>query len=300
MIFFFKGLLEKCEGFVLNIYESLLSLIRIVVLTRASSRFPIPEKTTCLVLGNGPSLGNILKNDTLILKEYDLICVNHFPASGDYVKIKPQNCIWLDPAFYQDNRPALADKTIDAIIKETSWPVNLFLPAQARKKEAVRKINASNSFITIRYFNYTIVNGFQWFRHLLYKYNLGMPQCQNVLAAALFRAINAGYSRVFLLGADHTWIKDMVVMDDNELYIRSTHFYTEENKTPLVKLKDVSGKKRLITEFLISAAKAFKSYYLLQEYACYCNVKVYNATPGSYIDAFDRASPFEIPAESGN
>lgn len=288
MIFLFKSLFASLECIIFNTYQCLLSIVKVLVLTRPYSKLPIAAEQQCFILGNGPSLNKFLEQHHTYTNA-TFFCVNHFPSSEAYSKVRPANCVWLDPAFYLYEHP-LAEKTIQAIVANTTWQVNLFIPTLGRNKLLAKRL-ASNSNIKVKYFNYTVIQGFQWFRNFLFRLNLGMPQCQNVLSAAIFLALNSGYKQIFLFGADHSWINDLVVLEDNQLYMKSTHFYTEQSKTQLVVLKDKGGKKRLLTDFLSSATLAFGSYYLLEAYAKARGSRIINATEGSYIDAFERGLP---------
>ena len=288
MIDILKNLLKEIELTIFKTYQSIISVIKVIILSKKFINLPQGKSDTCYVLGNGPSLNSFLK--TYSPKSViDLFCVNHFPSSDSYISVRPSGCVWLDPAFYFGAHP-LAIETIENLILRTAWPLKLYVPIYASKSTIIKKILSRNSNINIVFFNYTLVNGFDFFCNFFFKRNLGMPQCENVIAATIFISINSGFKNIYLMGADHTWLRDLVVKPDNELYLKMSHFYSG-TETKYSILKNKGGEKRKITDFLQSSIRAFSTYYILNRYARQIGTHIYNATEDSYIDAFQRKMP---------
>jgi hypothetical protein len=297
MIYRLKYLFESFEGFIKNIYDSLISIIKILVLSRFNVKLPKATNKECIILGNGPSLKNVLdfKRDFFLGK--DLFCVNMFPSSKEFSELKPTNLVWLDTGFYMFKdldsmklkRPDVY-KVINDLIEKTSWDLILYIPTLAKNANYLRDIQVKNTLIKIQFYNYTIVKGFFWFRHLFFKANLGMPLCQNVLGASLFLALNKGYKQLYVLGADHTWAQSLVVEDNNELGMKQFHFNSDNEKPKITTIyKSPESKQKIkISEFFMACVKTFEVYYVLEEYSKALHAKIINATEGSYIDAFEK------------
>ena len=66
------------------------------------------------------------------------------------------------------------------------------------------------------------------------------------------------------------------------------HFY-RDNDAEHQRVASVYKNVRL-HELLLSFHIAFKAYFDVDEYARYIGANIYNATPGSFIDAFPRKS----------
>jgi hypothetical protein len=77
------------------------------------------------------------------------------------------------------------------------------------------------------------------------------------------------------------------VDDNNNALINQVHFYDATSSKSEVLDKRGKGARKL-HEILHKFMLAFKGYFILKEYAEYKNVKIYNATPDSFIDAFER------------
>ena len=121
---------------------------------------------------------------------------------------------------------------------------------------------------------------------MIYRLGLGMPRPRNVLIPSIMLAINSGYRRVYVAGADHSWTQTLWVDEDNRVVSIQPHFYQDNEEE----------KKRVATEYhnyplhqiLQSLYIAFRSYFDIADYAKSRNVEIINITPESFIDAFPR------------
>ena len=109
------------------------------------------------------------------------------------------------------------------------------------------------------------------------------------MVAAIFLAINLGYARIYLHGADHSWHEDLVLNEENIVCIKDRHFYDkgEVALTPW-RIGDKNGTTWKMHEILMALSKKFQGYHVLAEYASYRKAKIYNASKKTYIDAFER------------
>lgn len=95
------------------------------------------------------------------------------------------------------------------------------------------------------------------------------------------------FEKIYLAGADHSWLHDISVTDDNVVLMSQNHFYGKRNSSVDAVLKENIGTKKLYT-ILYHMYVAFKSYFVLKAYSEHLGKKVINITPHSFIDAFDR------------
>lgn len=282
-------------AFFKNLFNSILSIFKILVMSKFFLKIPKTTQKKASILGNGPSLKITLNQDLDFIKTTEIYAVNLFASSTEFGEIQPQNYVMLDPAFFMYNQANNGrediKKTLDSLIKNTNWEMKLFVPYKAKKSFLVKEISENNKHIQFQYFNYTIVEGFAWLRHALFNLNLGMSQCQNILACALFVAIRRKHDEIFLFGADHSWHEEIKVSESNDIEIKQIHFYDNASQVKHQKVLDVNTKvhSNLQTIFL-SLYKVFYGYGILKKYADYQSVKVLNASKKSYIDTFERVS----------
>ena len=92
---------------------------------------------------------------------------------------------------------------------------------------------------------------------------------------------------ILLLGVGHNWLKDLTVTQNNEVLLNQKHFYDKDKSK--AKPLDKKGKgSRNLYEVLNKFTLAFYGYFIIKEYAESMEVKIYNGTEDSFIDAFER------------
>ena len=246
-----------------------------------------------MVLGNGPSLKASLEDQKDLLKGKELMAVNQFVLSDEFVRLKPENYVLLDIGYFKvDTIPRvkeIAAKLLDAFEEKTHWKMTFFFPNEAKGSAFHRRLSTSEKDYSFVFFNRTNVDGLQGFRHWAYKRNLGMPKPQNVLIACLMLGVCMKYSELFVLGADHSWLENIRIADDNSLVSIEKHFYDKDSKgKPTKKVHPDTLKSARLHDYLYDLARTFSSYHLIRTFADSVDVKVWNASATSYIDAFDR------------
>jgi hypothetical protein len=100
-------------------------------------------------------------------------------------------------------------------------------------------------------------------------------------------SINLGYKNIYLFGADHSWLKDIHVDENNLVLLTQKHFYNEKSARPKPMTNTGKGVRKL-HEVLKKFQITFKNYFLIEEYSRKKNSLIFNSTKNSYIDAFER------------
>lgn len=237
------------------------------------------------VLGNGPSLAANIANDIDLLTapDIDSLAVNFAGNTTEFTALRPRYYLLMDPHFFacpstDPNVPRL----ISNLNSLVTWPMTLFIPTGRRAAE----LGISNPNIDIATFNPIGVEGFSWLFNWAISSRRGMPRPRNVLIPAIMAGIWMGYKEIYILGADHSWLKTLDVNEENVVCSVQPHFYQdgeEEHRRVATMFRDIK-----LHELLYSFHLAFKGYHAIAPYAQAHGVKIYNATPDSYIDAFPR------------
>ncbi|MDE6683019.1 MAG: hypothetical protein K2J87_06290, partial [Muribaculaceae bacterium] len=174
--------------------------------------------------------------------------------------------------------------------RKTDWPLHLFVPARALSDPLWRPIVEKNPNIMVHIYNTTPVEGFFTFEKWAYRKGLGMPRPHNVLIPAIATALRMPFKKIYLAGADHSWLPEITVTDDNEVLMHQKHFYDRESsKADTVKKENLDSAH--LHTILYHMHVAFKAYFTLKKYASSLGKEVINITPGSFIDAFKREKP---------
>jgi len=281
------------KSFISNFFLDISSLIKVVILSKKTNFNNINfDNKEILILGNGPSLINTInkKGDFLINKT--LLCVNHFAETELYENLKPTIYVlgapemWRDDVedFYLEKGKNLFDK----ITERTNWKLNLFIPFCAKSYSDWQDKILKNKNINICFFNNTPAEGSRYFTHLLFKYNLAMPRPHNVLIPSIMISLNLGFKYIYIAGADHTWMKDVYVSENNQVFLTQKHFYDyNEAKGKTMDNRGIGERK--MYEILEKWMFAFKGYFIIKDYAKIIpQSRIINITPDSFIDAFER------------
>ncbi len=286
---------ENTKKFTADAFETAAFIVRVAM--NGSLTNPIRSlkagRNDCVILGNGPSLSDSLKEGLPFLKDKTVFCMGEFPATMEYERIKPEYCLMIDGVYFSSEADAQfiknRERTFNAIVKKTAWPLVIIAPYRAKKEKVLEGLAAQNKNVRIAYFNNSQFIGPRNFRHYVYRKNIASPIFQNTLIAGIFFALNMGYRKIFLLGADHSWLEETIVRDDNVLCIkRGYHFFDKDDTVLVPNLKSYKGENFKLHEFLRALALTFEGYFILEDYARYLGSKVYNASGKSYIDAFER------------
>lgn len=247
----------------------------------------------CVVLGNGPSLKKTLDNYFEFINKKRIICVANFIHSDYFVKLQPEYYVMVDDSLWSKKASRRIKEQYKKIYSEmknnVKWKMTLFMPMWAARWNFFQDLPNDNENIKIKYINTTPIFCYDKIRYLFYKANLAMPQAENVLIAAIFIALNIGFKKVFVFGADHSWHETLYVGDNNVLYYKDSHFY-DNDKVALIPILETPREKKVIKidQQFASLARAFSSHLVLNSYAKYIGARVLNASGISYIDAYKR------------
>lgn len=237
------------------------------------------EGDALIVMGNGPSLADSLREKAEVFERVPLLAVNFAANTDEFFALRPRYYLMADPVFFNrgtNDNVELLWKNIGRV----DWKMTLFVP----NGQVVKPMDR----VDVRRFNFVGIEGAGWLRRFAYAHKLGMPRPRNVLIPSIMAGIWMGYKNIYITGADHSWTKTLDVNERNEVVSVQPHFY-RDNAAEHRRVASVYKNIRL-HELLLSFHIAFKAYFDVAEYARHIGVNIYNATPGSFIDAFERRS----------
>jgi len=287
---------QKTSDFINNLFKSSFTTLNILLNSKRNN-IKKDKQGSVIVLANGPSIKEVFNNKEELnqITKTDSLCVNHFYKSEFFIKIKPNYYIisapelWLKEVNKEHTESRIHLFTF--LQKNVDWRMTFFVPFQAKQTQFWQNLLNQNDLITIEYYNITPIEGFKKSRYRRYNKQLGTPRCHNVVGYSLMTLIWKGYTKIGLLGVDHTWTKSLFVSENNEAFLSQPHFYNPE--AGLQKM-DSKGKenedKRTLHAIIHKFYLAFKSYFEINNYSLTKNVKIINLTKGSFIDAFERSN----------
>lgn len=222
---------------------------------------------TCLVVANGPSAGFL---DGLDLEDFtsrggDVFAVNHFSEIEAFRKSSPTHYFSSDPntPFQEKFR-----KTEKALSSAPS-SIKIFVPMPDRPAWKRRFPNHEVTGFCDRERLVSFFGG----RRMLSPF-LPRPYKSMTAHKALAYAIWAGYSKIYIIGFDNTYVRDLYVSPDRTLLLRDRHAGSEEKVLDITHLYPDSG------AYLEEAAEVVSDTRLLS------HSSVLNLDPFSIVSAF--------------
>lgn len=262
---------------------SLKSIVKLAVESKRCGITPIARPDdTLIIMGNGPALADTMNNDADVLSRHQLMAVNFAANANQFYQFRPKSYVLADPLFFTGQDHENVTRLWENIESRIDWAMTLFVPAKMRAN--VPQITNHN--IHIETFNPVGVEGFYWLEDAAFSSGRGMPRPRNVLIVAIMIGLKMGFRNIYLTGADHSWTKTLEVDENNLVVTIQPHFY-KDNDAEHSRVASVYKNIRL-HEILLSFHIAFRSYFFVRRYAAKIGAAIYNATPGSFIDAFPR------------
>lgn len=277
---------DRISAFITDLASTGKSIVKIALQSRrntVSRQKKATEGAPLIIMGNGPSLADLIATNAEALAGSITMALNFAANAEEFTLLKPDFYLLADPHFFtgRDSDPNVG-RMFSRFNTEVSWPMTLYVPAG----HDARSLGITNPDITVENFNFVGAEGFVWFENIIYGAGLGMPRPRNVLVPAIMTAIRAGFREIYLTGADHGWLTTLSVTEENEVVSIQPHFY-KDNDSEKKRVASVYRNIRL-HDILLSFHLAFKSYHAVQRYALTRGCRIYNSTPGSFIDAFPR------------
>lgn len=274
-------------GKIKEIFDAAASFGKVMLLSGVPSKAGELRKERLIIMGNGPSLRETIASDGEILRKSKTMAVNFAANADSYSDLRPSMYVLADPHFFKTDADGKSnDPNVERLwenIGKTDWPMTLYVPCKVRLREEV----VNNGNITVRRYNLTPAEGLRGPVHWLYRRGLAMPRPRNVLIASIMVALHEGYRDIAIVGADHSWSRELWVDDRNRVISVQKHFYEDNSKELDRVAQEYAGYH--LHDILNSLTIAFRSYHQIAAYAEKIGAKITNCTPGSFIDAFPRA-----------
>lgn len=292
---FVRKILNLLKGIFLNILSILSVLVQSDFFCIDLKKIKTKKFDELILIGNGPSFNETFRKNINFFSGKAIACVNDFAISEYFGVIKPDFYIVFDLAYLIKNPSKQIRKTNDQIFQlckeKVTWPMTIVMPSFAKRWNWFIGLPKLNKNINVCYANLTRVYCSKNLKFFLYSRNLASPRCSNVLVNSTLFAINMGYKKIFLVGADHSWHENIFLGKDNVLYLKRKHFYPEVNQSiqPLFKNPEETQIYKL-HEYFRALSIAFEGHQEVSEYAKLAGAKVYNASKKSYIDAYERVT----------
>lgn len=279
--------MEKCLRWLETLWQTFLSVVKILLQSKWNTSLPtqFSNNEELVILANGPSLNSTVQNSNDFICDKTLLAVNFAVTSPMFEQLKPELYLIADPLFWIV--PEKREQLFGTLAEKTTWEMTLFVPYRALKDKMWQPLIAKNQNIKLCIYNTTPIEGFKFFCNFIFKRGYGVPRPHNVLIPSIAIGLRLPFKRIYLAGADHSWLPEVTVTDDNVVLMHQKHFY-DQNKSKSETVKQENLKSARLHTILYHMYVAFKSYFVLKDFADTQDKEVINITPNSFIDAFKR------------
>ncbi|MDE7427580.1 MAG: hypothetical protein K2M79_07260 [Muribaculaceae bacterium] len=267
-----------------GLWPSVKSLGKILFQSRKCVFTARAEAEKIIIMGNGPSLRRFIVNNAEMLASIPSMAVNFAANAPEFISLRPEYYLMADPHFFTGADDPNVKRLYERLV-EIDWPLTVFVPV--KYYSVTRERLRANTLITVNSFNFVGIEGWDWLKDMAYRSGTGMPRPRNVLIPSIMTAVRMGFKEIILVGADHSWTQTLSVDEANRVVSVQPHFY-KDNNAEKERVSSVYSNIKL-HELLLSFHIAFKSYWEVRRYADKIGIQIKNATPGSFIDAFERA-----------
>lgn len=284
-------------------FELFISLLQTIITIMRVIRYYTPKlpvensEQPLYIIANGPSFNDQMTKHPAFFFNKDIMCVNNICKGEFYEKLRPKYYCMMDPGFWEDDEKLrdevkiLREQCFRDLVKKTSWKMSLIIPRYAKSNSVISSLSHRNKNISILYTPVVTYQGFKRLKHYFLKLGLCNFYTINVCIGALSAAMAMGYKKIYLLGAEHDWCHKVEVDEENNLVMEDNHSYEMSSKK--IVLKHMDGTKEYLHELLKYNSIGFQEYCSIEKYAKKEGIQIFNATPGSFIDAFRRVNIFK-------
>jgi hypothetical protein len=214
----------------------------------------IHEGERCFILGTGPSLNNIDPDD---LKNEITFGVNFLYRSELMRDITPTYYTFLDDGFYEEHKESM--KSIIEGLPKTKFFV------RTKATSAIKALNINDQNIYYQYCNL-----YQYGDYIKLDMTKNMTAPFNVVLSCIQTAIYMGFNEIYLIGSDFNTFATL----------KEEHCY---DKDGLPSDRSISLGLDLWFYSIVSY-----QHYALAKYAKENNIRIYNLSPNSLLDAYEK------------
>lgn len=236
----------------------------------------------CFIIGTGPSIKD---QDLTKLRNEATFVVNTFWNHPNYAQINPKYYVLIDSEAFP-NQKGRGQHWINDLIEKSKVlglcpDTKLFFHINGKELVEQGHLFPNNEVFYL---------DFQGFFKENLKFNIDLthllPNPKNVIVASLIIATYMGFEEIYLLGCEH----DGLAYPSDKHYEGFKHFY----KNPEYKTSDTNSVEYFALDIMPYEAHLHHYKILFQNYRLFKEkiskerpkVKIYNATPNSFLDVF--------------
>lgn len=248
------------------------------------------KREDCFIIGNGPSIQCF---GFELLKDKDIFTVNQIARNNNFNKLNIKYHFWADPMFFYEDinhNKTISDDMYQQMISVVKNNKNVKCFVTCKIENGVVQSLIKEGANIHRYPSFLGTK--QYGNSFKPSLDRPMPGFYNVLQYAILSAIAMGYKKVFLLGSEQTGLLNVLNTKINEKAEENGHGYSlnEDEKRRMVNHYN----KFSVSQFLYEHALMFDDFEWLKMLAEKLNIGIYNCTPKTLVDSFEKKDIYEV------
>lgn len=238
----------------------------------------------CFIIGNGPSLSQL--DLSKIRKEYKFTVNTIMYNALLYQTISSDYHVIIDPAYFCLNPEIKEDKATIELLKTINY----------KNKKPLCLTNYDACGAIHKYGLHEHLDFLYLYQHKILTPSFtgiidlskNMPTAQNVVQTAIYAAIYMGFRKIYLIGCDMSYIFITLETKENGERVISKNFHAYEYNSNEMKMirKLVKDNEYRLQDY----AKTFNIFKRIRKYALKKGITIKNATPGGFLDVFERVN----------
>lgn len=238
----------------------------------------------CFIIANGPSIN---KQDLTLLKNEYTFTVNQFARREDSSIVKSKFHFWADRSFFDLDLSKAEDiELLNVVkkIKEDSPNVKCFFPLYLKEKLSKYSLDKELDCYLLPpdcfFQNFLAKKRKETFKHKHILYG------DTVVHFCILTAIYMGFSEIYLLGCDNTFIVSYIQSmfgDENSNF----GYGYKISKNEQIRLKK-QNTNRTFEQHLRSTLKTFEEYRAINDFCNDCNIKLINCSAETTIESIPK------------
>lgn len=230
----------------------------------------------CFIIGNGPSLRT---QDLSLLQDEYVFTVNYFTKSEQYLMVKSNFHILMDPAIF-DFSTEYREERLKPLLAINTYDNKPLCFTQYIEKAVIEK-EGLNQKLNVFYLNC----GTAMYEQYKRKFDLTkvVPGFSNVILYATMIAMYMGFKKIYYIGCDMTGYEQIAIKIGKQVDLHVYKMSDQEKRM----LRD-QNRNMDAEEFFEGFFHMFEQYRLLRNYGKIYGIEMYNATQGGILDVLER------------
>lgn len=247
----------------------------------------------CFILGSGPSIKDL---DLDQLKNERVFVVNEFDRHPQFKNLRHVYHVLADACYFIDDKNTYFWERLKHKSDITNSAVTYFFHVKGKVLVEKEKLFSKNK---IHYLSsHGIISD-----HFDFNINLDktLPWPKNSILSCLMIAVYMGFREIYLLGCEHNFLVLNAGIERGQPKTLN-HFFVNAELEQMKEMNKEEAEEKIKTRFghweghedftyeskLAQILRLFKNYRLFYKKVrkLYPDIKIFNATPNSYLDVF--------------